>query len=134
MPKPPAPKEPEAPPEEPDVKKEDNYRHLPVDESLKKSRMMVTSFLRAGKYESPEQKTILEGLQNSLRITWEEVAAAVVLRDGKQVSERELRDFASKRLADFKVPRKIVFLPEIPKGATGKLQRIGLAGKLGLVD
>ena len=36
------------------------------------------------------------------------------------------------RLADFKVPRKIVFLPEIPKGATGKLQRIGLAAKLGL--
>jgi acyl-CoA synthetase (AMP-forming)/AMP-acid ligase II len=30
-------------------------------------------------------------------------------------------------LADFKVPRKVLFLPEIPKGATGKLQRIGLA-------
>ena len=47
-------------------------------------------------------------------------------------SERELRDFAGKRLADFKVPRKIVFLTEIPKGATGKLMRIGLAEKLGL--
>jgi acyl-coenzyme A synthetase/AMP-(fatty) acid ligase len=32
-----------------------------------------------------------------------------------------------------KVPRKIIFLEEIPKGATGKLQRIGLAEKLGLV-
>jgi acyl-coenzyme A synthetase/AMP-(fatty) acid ligase len=31
------------------------------------------------------------------------------------------------------VPRKVVFLPEIPKGATGKLQRIGLAEKLGVV-
>ncbi len=31
-----------------------------------------------------------------------------------------------------KVPRKILFLDEIPKGATGKLQRIGLAKKLGL--
>jgi acyl-coenzyme A synthetase/AMP-(fatty) acid ligase len=30
------------------------------------------------------------------------------------------------------VPRKVVFLAEIPKGATGKLQRIGLAAKLGL--
>ena len=40
--------------------------------------------------------------------------------------------FASTRLADFKVPRKIVILDEIPKGATGKLQRIGLAAKLGL--
>ena len=36
------------------------------------------------------------------------------------------------RLADFKVPRKVVILDEIPKGATGKLQRIGLAAKLGL--
>jgi acyl-CoA synthetase (AMP-forming)/AMP-acid ligase II len=62
----------------------------------------------------------------------EEVAAAVVLHEGAAAEERELRDFAAKRLADFKVPRKIVFLAEIPKGATGKLQRIGLAAKLGL--
>ncbi|MCU0983660.1 MAG: acyl--CoA ligase [Acetobacteraceae bacterium] len=62
----------------------------------------------------------------------EEVGAAVVLREGMELSERELRDFAAKQLADFKVPRKVVFLPEIPKGATGKLMRIGLAEKLGL--
>jgi acyl-CoA synthetase (AMP-forming)/AMP-acid ligase II len=62
----------------------------------------------------------------------EEVAAAVVLRDGKQIGERELREFAAARLAHFKVPRKIVFLHEIPKGATGKLQRIGLAARLGI--
>ncbi len=62
----------------------------------------------------------------------EEVAAAVVLRDGAEADERALRDFAATRLAGFKVPRKVVFLDEIPKGATGKLQRIGLAEKLGL--
>jgi acyl-CoA synthetase (AMP-forming)/AMP-acid ligase II len=62
----------------------------------------------------------------------EEVAAAVVLREGKTATDRELRDFCAGRLADFKVPRKIVLLAEIPKGATGKLQRIGLAAKLGL--
>jgi acyl-CoA synthetase (AMP-forming)/AMP-acid ligase II len=62
----------------------------------------------------------------------EEVAAAVVLREGAECTERELRDFAAQQLADFKVPRKVVFLPEIPKGATGKLMRIGLAEKLGL--
>jgi acyl-CoA synthetase (AMP-forming)/AMP-acid ligase II len=62
----------------------------------------------------------------------EEVAAAVVLRDGMKADEREIRDFAARRLADFKVPRKVVVLDEIPKGATGKLQRIGLAQKLGL--
>jgi acyl-CoA synthetase (AMP-forming)/AMP-acid ligase II len=62
----------------------------------------------------------------------EEVAAAVVLRDGAAASEQELRAFAALHLADFKIPRKIVFLSEIPKGPTGKLQRIGLAQRLGL--
>jgi acyl-CoA synthetase (AMP-forming)/AMP-acid ligase II len=62
----------------------------------------------------------------------EEVGAAIVLREGETCTERELRDFAATRLADFKVPKKILFLEEIPKGATGKLQRIGLADKLGL--
>jgi acyl-coenzyme A synthetase/AMP-(fatty) acid ligase len=60
------------------------------------------------------------------------VAAAVVLREGSTATEHEVREFAVARLADFKVPRRIVFLAEIPKGATGKLQRIGLAAKLGL--
>lgn len=60
----------------------------------------------------------------------EEVAAVVVLKEGSAVSERELKDFISARVADFKVPKKIVFLTEIPKGATGKLQRIGLYEKL----
>jgi len=62
----------------------------------------------------------------------EDVAAAVVLREGASCDERELRAFVDGRIADFKVPRKILFLSEIPKGATGKLQRIGLAEKLGI--
>lgn len=62
----------------------------------------------------------------------EDVAAAVVLREGQSAAERDLIDFAGQRLANFKVPRRIVILDEIPKGATGKLQRIGLAQKLGL--
>ena len=66
----------------------------------------------------------------------EDIAAAVVLREGASCDERELRNFVGTRVADFKVPRRIVFLTEIPKGATGKLQRIGLheklADKLGL--
>ena len=64
----------------------------------------------------------------------EEVAAAVVLREGAECTEHALRDFANARLAGFKVPRKFVFVAEIPKGATGKLQRIGLAEKLGLTS
>ena len=63
----------------------------------------------------------------------EEVGAAVVLSDRAEVEENALRVFVGERLAGFKVPRKIVFLDEIPKGQTGKLQRIGLANKLGLV-
>lgn len=63
----------------------------------------------------------------------EEVAAVVVLREGEQAEENQIRDFAKEHLADFKVPKKIIFMDEIPKGATGKLQRIGLAEKLGLV-
>lgn len=62
----------------------------------------------------------------------EEVGAVVVLRDGAAATERELQQFVSLRLADFKVPAKVLFMAEIPKGATGKLQRIGLAQKLGL--
>ena len=62
----------------------------------------------------------------------EEVGAAVVLREGATLTEKALREFAAQRLADFKVPRKVLFMAEIPKGATGKLQRIGLAQKLGL--
>jgi acyl-CoA synthetase (AMP-forming)/AMP-acid ligase II len=62
----------------------------------------------------------------------EEIGAAVVLREGQIATEKELRDYVATRVADFKVPRKILLLDEIPKGATGKLQRIGMAQKLGL--
>ena len=62
----------------------------------------------------------------------EEVAAAVVAADGADIDERELRRFLSRSLAAFKVPRRIVVLDELPKGPTGKLQRIGLAERLGL--
>ena len=63
----------------------------------------------------------------------EEVAAAVVLTEGSEATEKDIRAFATQRMADFKVPRKVIILDEIPKGATGKMQRIGLAEKLGLV-
>jgi len=62
----------------------------------------------------------------------EDVAAAIVLRQGTAATDKELREFASARLAPYKVPRKILIVEQIPVGATGKLQRIGLAQKLGL--
>lgn len=62
----------------------------------------------------------------------EDVGAAIVLAEGAELDEHAVRTYAASRLADFKVPKTIVFLEEIPKGATGKLQRIGLAEKLGI--
>ncbi len=62
----------------------------------------------------------------------EEVGAVVVPRPGHAVTEAEVREFASARLAAFKVPRHVRIMDDIPKGATGKVQRIGLAAKLGL--
>ena len=62
----------------------------------------------------------------------EAVAAAVVLRNDKTATEHALREFAATRLADFKVPATIVTLDELPKGPTGKVQRVGLAARLGL--
>jgi oxalate---CoA ligase len=62
----------------------------------------------------------------------EEVGAAVVLEDGGEPSEDDLRAYLAERLAAFKVPRRIVIVEEIPTGPTGKMQRIGLAERLGL--
>ena len=63
----------------------------------------------------------------------EEVAAAVVLASDVPVpTATELRTFVSGQLAPFKVPRKIVFVEQIPLGPTGKPQRVGLGQRLGL--
>jgi len=51
------------------------------------------------------------------------VAAFVVLREGCHAGPEDLREFAKERLADYKVPEKFVFLPELPKGPTGKVHR-----------
>lgn len=60
----------------------------------------------------------------------EDVAAALVLKAGARVTDAEICEFAGARLAAFKVPNQIVIVDQIPKGPTGKLQRIGLADKL----
>ena len=53
----------------------------------------------------------------------EKVVAFVALREGKTASEQELRDLVRSRIADYKTPERIVFLPVLPKGLTGKVQR-----------
>jgi acyl-CoA synthetase (AMP-forming)/AMP-acid ligase II/acyl carrier protein len=62
----------------------------------------------------------------------QEIACAVVLRAQASLAAHELRGFARTRLAEFKVPRRVLFLDELPKGPTGKPQRIGLAERLGV--
>ena len=60
----------------------------------------------------------------------EDVAAAVVPHEGRSVSAEVLREFLFERLADFKVPSEVIVLSQIPKGPTGKVQRIGMAERL----
>src|SRR6266851_1481397 len=50
--------------------------------------------------------------------------------DYSESNEQELRDHAAKRLTDLKVPENIVFLPSLPKGVTGKIQRRALKSLL----
>jgi acyl-CoA synthetase (AMP-forming)/AMP-acid ligase II len=62
----------------------------------------------------------------------EDVAAAIVLHPDAVATPQDIRRFATGRIADFKVPRQLVIVTQIPKGPTGKVQRVGLAAKLGL--
>jgi len=62
----------------------------------------------------------------------EDIASAVVLRAHRVATPKDIRQFAIGRIADYKVPRQVLVVKEIPKGPTGKVQRIGLAAKLGL--
>ncbi|MBH2009069.1 MAG: benzoate-CoA ligase family protein [Xanthomonadaceae bacterium] len=59
--------------------------------------------------------------------------AYVVLKTGQQVSEAELKAFVKERLAPYKYPRSIEFMTELPKTATGKIQRFKLRGLEGAV-
>ncbi len=61
----------------------------------------------------------------------EDLAAAVVVAPDSGLTEAAIRAFAFERLADYKVPSQVLIVDAIPKGATGKLQRIGLAELLG---
>jgi fatty-acyl-CoA synthase len=54
--------------------------------------------------------------------------AFVVLRSGVSATEEELREFARANMAHFKVPQEFRFVPELPKTATGKIQKYVLRG------
>jgi acyl-CoA synthetase (AMP-forming)/AMP-acid ligase II len=56
----------------------------------------------------------------------EEVKSFVVTREDQQTTETEIIDFCRERLADYKCPKSIEFVEDIPKGPTGKLLKRGL--------
>ncbi|UZD64642.1 class I adenylate-forming enzyme family protein [Marinobacter sp. AN1] len=60
----------------------------------------------------------------------EAVTAAIALKPGQEVTEAELIDFVSGRLASYKKPRKVVFVDSVPKTAVGKLNRKALRDML----
>ena len=60
----------------------------------------------------------------------EEVAAVVVLKPGADTTAQEVIDYCKARLADFKCPKTVHFVDDIPKGPTGKLLKRELAKML----
>jgi long-chain acyl-CoA synthetase len=56
----------------------------------------------------------------------EQPLAFVAANDGIQLDEKVLHDFVRERVADYKVPRRIVFLPALPRNATGKILKTEL--------
>ena len=57
----------------------------------------------------------------------EDVAAFVVLKDGSDASAEQLMEFCREHLADYKCPKSVYFVDDIPKGPTGKLLKRELA-------
>jgi long-chain acyl-CoA synthetase len=51
----------------------------------------------------------------------EEVGAAIVLKEGQDAEADDIKAFVKERVANYKYPRKIWFLDELPKGPTGKI-------------
>lgn len=61
----------------------------------------------------------------------EAVAVAIVTKGEKIISGADIQQYASKRVIYYKVPHKVVFVESIPKESTGKVNRLGMAEKLG---
>ncbi len=87
-------------------------------------------------YEVEEALLLHPAVDQAVAFAWpdtmlgETVAAAIVVREGCQVEERELLRLAAQRLTRRKLPQRVLFVTDIPRGATGKLQRIGMAERL----
>lgn len=59
----------------------------------------------------------------------QEIYASVVLKPGEKCTEEEILSFCLKELGKFKSPKKVLFRDELPKGPSGKIQRLKIAEK-----
>jgi len=113
--------------------------HLDADGYLYLTGRLKEMINRGGEKVSPHEidEALLEHPDISQAVTFavphsslgEDVAAAVVVGDKARTTEAEIREYLLGRLAAFKVPSRLLIVDDIPKGATGKIQRIGLAEK-----
>ena len=62
----------------------------------------------------------------------EEIMACVVLKPGQKVTEEELKQFCLENLGEFKTPKVIKIMDELPKGPSGKIQRLKLPEMVGI--
>jgi long-chain acyl-CoA synthetase len=63
----------------------------------------------------------------------QEIFACVVLKHGERCSEAELREFCLNELGDYKAPRRIRIVDELPKGPSGKVQRLKLVSAASVI-
>jgi benzoate-CoA ligase len=96
------------------------------DDMLKVSGMYVSPFeveATLGEHSAVLESAVI-GITDDDGLT--KSKAFVVLGEGKQASEEDLKAFVKDRLAPYKYPRAIEFIDELPKTATGKIQRFRL--------
>ena len=57
----------------------------------------------------------------------QEIMACIVLREGHAATADDLRAFCERTLGRYKTPKRILFVPDLPRGPSGKVQRLKLA-------
>jgi len=56
----------------------------------------------------------------------QEILACIILREGERCSESDIRDFCLEKLGRYKTPKSFQFVNDLPRGPSGKVQRLKL--------
>ncbi len=84
--------------------------------------------VEAALYEHPAvQEAAVAGIPHT--VLGEDIGAWVVLASGAEATVDELVAFCAERLSDYKVPRRVTFIDELPRNATGKVVKHELPGR-----